>query len=115
MISDLLKDAAIENDIFLLVEVIRKSMYSKITGRFRAVCSELKNIDHEYNSEWIKELSTLRNVTLRFSIFEGTRWNVIESSYASVVDQMKSHLKARSANLDEMLQSALNHGLVDGS
>ena len=115
MISDLLKDTAIEKDTFLSIEVIRKPMYSQITGRFKAVCSELKDIDYGCDLEWKKGLCSLRDVTSRFSIFEGTRWNVIESSYVSVVDRMKSHLKARSGDLDEMSQRALNHGLVDGT
>ena len=115
IIFDLLKGIDTENDIFHLVESIRKSINSQITGRFSAVCSELKATDYECDLDWMKGLTTLRDATSQFSIVEGTRWSMVGSSYASVVDRMKSHLKARSGDLDELSQSALNHGLVDGT
>jgi GTPase SAR1 family protein len=114
MVSGLLKDIGLEDEIFLLVEFIRKTITSKITGRFSNACLDLKSIDYGHDALWSEKVYVLRDVLSAFSPLEGSQWKNMESSYMTVVDGMKSRLRAKSGELDEISQSAVSHGLVDG-
>lgn len=114
MVSGLLKNIGLEDEIFLLVEFIRKTITSKITERYSNACLDLKSIDYGHDALWSEKLCVLRDVLSTFSPLEGSQWKNMESSYMTVVDGMKSCLRAKSGELDEISQSAVSYGLVDG-
>ncbi|VEU39667.1 unnamed protein product [Pseudo-nitzschia multistriata] len=114
-VANLSKVSQLENEIFHSIEFVRKTIHSQIMGKCSTICSGLKNTDYGRNEEWLDGLSMFRNAVTSFSTLESPSVRQMESSYAAIRDEMKSHLKTKYGELDEMSQNAATHGLIDGA
>ncbi|MGK3761231.1 MAG: energy-coupling factor transporter ATP-binding protein EcfA2, partial [Bacillariaceae sp.] len=116
MASGVIREADIQDDIVVLVGSIQTTIEFQVVGRFTEACSESKQSYHELDAaQWSERLAILRDIMSTFSDFEGSQWKEMEFSYKKLVDGTKSLLKAKSGELDEMSNSALDHGVGDGA
>jgi hypothetical protein len=112
----LLNGADLHYDILHFVEVFRTSIVTQVVETFAKTCARLKPSTREFDAQQLsEELTMLRDAKSIFSALEGSEWNEMDFSYAAIVDGIKSFLKAKSGELDEMSHSTLNHGLSDGA
>jgi hypothetical protein len=116
VISTLLNGADLHYDVLHCVEVFRTSIVTQVVETFAKTCAKLKPSTREFDAQQLsEELTILRDAKSIFSTLEGSEWNEMDVSYAAIVDGIKSFLKAKSGELDEMSHITLNHGLSDGA
>ena len=81
---------------------------------FARVCSELKQRS-EAPRDCEERMGAITRAKELFMEVGGGRWNQVSNEHVALVNWMKSILKTKSGELDEMSQSAKEHGISEGN
>ena len=114
-VSKEIREVDIDDNLCALVGSIQTSMEEHILDRYEEAIFKSTHGYLELDSnQWSIRLAVLRDAMSNFSDLEGSHWIEMESSYNKLLDCTKLFLKTKSGELDEMSNTALNQGIVDG-
>jgi hypothetical protein len=113
ILQGLLDDTLLCPPLSKTVLCVRNSVKASVVERFTDICSGLKTECREFRSDY-DQLRIIRAASDLFDNRRNGRWKEMRAEYLSVVECVKSVLKIRLGELEEMSKSACEHGMRDG-
>ena len=93
---------------------VRNSVEASVVERFADICSDLKTGCRVFQSDYEQRLSIIRTASYVFDNRMNGHKKEMRAEYVSVVEYVKSVLKTKSGELEEMSKSVREHGMRDG-
>jgi len=113
VVSELINAVKLQDDVSSLLRSVKEVIEYQTVDNYSRACLQFEeSCRHKFNGA-CKGLTILRDAMSIFSSIEESRWKKIEFSYKTQVERIKSLLKIKSGQLNEMTQYTLQYGLQD--
>ncbi|VEU39668.1 unnamed protein product [Pseudo-nitzschia multistriata] len=113
-VSELIDSVKLQDDLLLLVNGVHELLVYLTTENYSVACSDIKEKYFHKPNLLREKLNVLREVMSILSQINGSQWNEIERYNSAAIDRVKSFLKAKSGELEEMSQNARLRGVKCG-
>jgi len=96
------------------LETLRNDLEAGTVEQYRDSCTDFKQSYSEFQHDWMPKMEKIKRISALFGNMRGGRWKEIPSEYLTSVEFIKSLLKIKSGELEEISQSTRRHGMRNG-